>query len=189
MAETKEIRAIYCGELRADSEADGPVIEGYAAVFDKWSEDLGGFREIIREGAFSRSLKSKPDVRALVDHDPSRILGRTKSGTLELREDKKGLWSRVKLPDTQSGRDIFTSVKRGDVSQMSFAFQVRGSDGASWNDDFSERELLDLDLFDVSPVTFPAYPDTVVAARHRICGRKLKLAEKMRSRIKMLTTG
>ena len=104
--------------------------------------------------------------RALVDHDPSKILGRVKSGTLELVEDKRGLRVKINPPDTQVGRDIVESIRRGDVDQMSFAFVTRED---KWESDEEGntilRELLDVDLFDVSPVTFPAYPDTTVAVR------------------------
>ena len=158
-------RRIYGTELRV-APGPNPVIEGYAAVFDKLSEPMMGMREIIRPGAFTRTLKEDADVRALVDHDPSKILGRVKSGTLTLTEDKMGLRVKINPPDTQAGRDIVESIRRGDVDQMSFAFVTRED---KWESDEEgnavTRELLDVDLFDVSPVTFPAYPDTTVAVR------------------------
>jgi len=153
-------------ELRVEQTDEGPILTGYAAVFDSLSVDLGGFREKIQRGAFGRTLQEKPDVRALVNHDPSLVLGRTKSGTLDLAEDRKGLAVRIKPPDTQVGRDIVTSIERGDVSQMSFAFRAVGD---AWDrgggDSPPIRTLTDVDLFDVSAVTYPAYPETIVQTR------------------------
>lgn len=150
-------------ELRQEGEPK-PTIMGYAAVFDSLSEDLGGFRERIKVGAFTRTIREGADVRALVDHDPSKILGRNTAGTLRLKPNAKGLLSEIDPPDTTAGRDIVESIKRGDVSGMSFGFMVR-SDEWHMEDGVPIRELLDVDLFDVSVVTFPAYPETDVAVR------------------------
>lgn len=163
----REIRIGGECELEIEERADGtesPTITGYAAIFNKLSVDLGGFRERIAPGAFSRALEEGHDVRALVGHDPDKVLGRAKSGTLKMEQNTKGLKVRIKPPDTQAGRDIVTSIRRGDVSQMSFAFKTIED---AWNtEDGGEiRTLKDVELFDVSPVTFPAYPDTTVAAR------------------------
>lgn len=163
----REIRIGGECELEIEERADGtesPTITGYAAIFNKLSVDLGGFRERIAPGAFSRALEEGHDVRALVGHDPDKVLGRAKSGTLTMEQNTKGLKVRIKPPDTQAGRDIVTSIRRGDVSQMSFAFKTIED---AWNtEDGGEiRTLKDVELFDVSPVTFPAYPDTTVAAR------------------------
>jgi HK97 family phage prohead protease len=165
----REIRTLRCTELRAKT-GDKPGIEGYAAVFNQRSQNLGGFRETIVPGAFSRALKEDQDVRALVNHDPNQVLGRTKSGTLQLSEDKKGLRFSVDMPDTQTARDLMTSIARGDVDQCSFAFSVRKQAwGDGQDDDTGEkiaiRELHDVDLFDVSAVTYPAYPQTSVDTR------------------------
>jgi HK97 family phage prohead protease len=141
---------------RADKE---PVtITGYAAVFNSFSEDLGGFREIIRPGAFQRSIAGGADVRALVDHDPAKILGRTKSGTLKVSEDTRGLRFEVTLPDTTAARDLLVSMERGDVSGCSFGFRVE-KDGDLWRNEQGKavRELHHVDVFDVSVVTYPAY--------------------------------
>ncbi len=158
-----EKRSFAC-QLEIRGSDQGTTIEGYAAVFDNLSEDLGGVREIIASGSFKRTLKAGADVRALVDHDPSKILGRNKAGTLTLREDDHGLKVRIKPPDTTAGRDIVESMRRGDVDQMSFAFSVVAD---SWqNIDGEEvRTITDVDLHDVSIVTYPAYPDTAVAVR------------------------
>lgn len=145
--------------------ADGkPVLEGHAAVFNRPSEDLGGFIEQIAPGAFARALREKSDVRALVDHDPSRILGRTKAGTLALVEDAEGLRAEIRPPQTTAGRDVVESVRRGDLDGMSFAFRTL-KDSWDYAAEPPLRTLLDVDLYDVSVVTYPAYPDTSVALR------------------------
>ena len=148
-------------EVRQDGD-EMPTIRGHAAVFNSLSEDLGGFRERIAPGAFSGSLSG--DVRALFNHDPNYILGRTTSRTLRLVEDQRGLAVEIDPPDTQTTRHIVEAIRRGDVSQMSFGFRTR-KDEWERTDDGDIRTLLDVELFDVSPVVFPAYPDTDVAAR------------------------
>lgn len=164
----KEIR-ILGGRLSVEVRADQPpVIEGHAAVFNTLSEPLGGFREKIAPGAFKRTLRESPDVRALVDHDASKVIGRTTAGTLEVREDSTGLKVRITPPDTSAGRDILASIRRGDIDQMSFGFSVREEKWEhkrSDEDDMDIRTLIDVDLFEVSAVAFPAYPDTSVAVR------------------------
>jgi HK97 family phage prohead protease len=146
-----------------------PGLEGYAAVFNQPSEDLGGFHEVIKPGAFTDCLASKPDVRALLNHNADHVLGRTAAGTLRVTEDDKGLAYSVDLPDTQIGRDLLKSVERGDINQSSFGFVVRKQSYTEDTEAEDEgrwvRELLAVDVFDVSPVTFPAYPQTSVDAR------------------------
>ncbi|MFA5423831.1 MAG: HK97 family phage prohead protease [Phycisphaerae bacterium] len=147
------------------SDGDKPKIVGYAAVFEKLSEllGIGDFREKIAKGAFAETIIND-DIRALVDHDSSRILGRNKAGTLVLREDDTGLMSEIMPPDTTIGRDIVQSIKRGDITGMSFGFRTI-SDIWETIDGIAIRTLRKVQLFDVSPVTFPAYPDTSVAVR------------------------
>jgi uncharacterized protein len=168
-------------EIRAAE--DGNAIEGYAARFNSMSEELmPGVREVIKPGAFKRALKEGQDVKALINHDPNRVLGRTSAGTLKLTEDSKGLKFRVELPDTSYARDLYQSVKRGDMDQCSFGFSTV-PDGERWtntretpsyrsliegmgkDEECMVRELHDVDLFDVSVVTNPAYKDTVAQAR------------------------
>ena len=166
MKSEHEIRHASVQELRAGG-GELPTLEGYAAVFDEPSEPIGGmFLEFVDRGAFTRSLASGPDVRALVDHAPSKILGRSTAGTLRLREDSHGLLASITPPDTTVGRDIAESVRRGDVSQMSFAFSVVGQ---AWEepegDQLPRRHLVDVDLHDVSVVTYPAYTGTEISAR------------------------
>jgi HK97 family phage prohead protease len=161
----REIRNLPLQEMRViRAEGQPAKIEGYAAVFDKMSEVMWGFREVIRPGAFTNTLKTA-DVRALWQHDPSMPLGRTKNGTLELAEDAQGLRISITPPDTQWGRDAVASIERGDVDQMSFGFSTVTDSWGKDEADFPLRELLEVNLWEVSPVTFPAYPDTTVAVR------------------------
>ena len=126
----REYRANPGLELRQDL-GEPLKIRGYAAVFNQLSERDLGFRERIMPGAF-KSLSGN-DVRALVNHDPSQIIGRTKSGTLTMREDDHGLLVEISPPNTTLGRDAVESIKRGDLDQMSFAFQIVKDGGKGWN--------------------------------------------------------
>ena len=148
-------------ELRADGES--AMLVGHAAIFDTLSVPLWGFREKIDPGAFTKAI-TRDDVRALVEHDPARIIGRNTAKTLRLAEDKKGLMVEIDIPDTQVGRDLQVSVARGDLTQMSFSFSVVNE---IWQkvDKEDIRTLQELELFDVSVVAFPAYEDTDVAQR------------------------
>lgn len=160
-------RRFLAKEVRLDTSGGAPKIRGYAAVFNTLSEDLGGFREQIATGAFTDALGSS-DVRALINHDPNHVLGRSTSGTLTMREDATGLAVEIVPPDTQSARDLVELMKRGDVSQMSFAFTV-GKEDQQWTRDGSGPWLRTIKkvarLFDVSVVTYPAYPATSAAVR------------------------
>jgi len=144
------------------TDDDKSVIEGYASVFNS-KTDLGRFDEVIEPGAFTRALAEGQDVRALIDHDSGRIIGRTKNGTLELREDAKGLHSRITLPDTQDGRDLSVLIERGDLDAMSFGFSVKG-DRWEKHEGRNTRHISDVDLYDVSVVSFPAYDTDVSIA-------------------------
>ncbi|BEP14806.1 hypothetical protein acdb102_31170 [Acidothermaceae bacterium B102] len=148
----------------------GVQIEGHAAVFNRYSQDLGGFVEQVAPGAFSKTI-AEADVRALFNHDPSMVLGRNRAGTLRLSEDNVGLHYQVDLPDTSYARDLATSMGRGDVSQSSFGFRVvpNGDDWSFTEQDYPLRTLRELQLMDVSPVTYPAYLD----ADSGIAGRAL----------------
>ncbi len=158
-----ERRYFTAGEIEVREAEDGEPagITGYAAVFGKWSEDLGWFKEEIAPGAFKNTIKDG-DVRALVNHDPSLIIGRTKNGTLRLSEDDKGLLYNDDLPDTSYARDLQVSIKRKDITQSSFGFQTIRDE---WSDEGDRRTLIEVKLFDISPVTFPAYKQTKVKLR------------------------
>lgn len=148
-------------EVRA-TEGKAATILGHAALFNSKSVYMMGFRETIEPGAFKDSLTG--DIRALWQHDTARVLGRTKSGTLRLWEDDQGLAFELNPPDTQDGRDAVTLIERGDVDQMSFGFNVPPG-GDSWAEDedgIPLRKLRAVSLMEISPVTWPAYPDTGV---------------------------
>lgn len=148
-------------EVREDGDAR--TITGHAAVFNKMSLDLGGFREKVSEGAFRKTL-TEADVRALFNHSDDYVLGRLKARTLELSEDKRGLATKISPPDTTWARDLMTSMKRGDIDQMSFGFRVI-NDTWEIKDGQNVRTLDEVELFDVSVVTFPAYPQTDAQVR------------------------
>jgi HK97 family phage prohead protease len=146
---------------------DSGKLVGYASVFGPLSEDLGGFRERIAPGAFNRTLQNKSsDVRALVNHDSTMVLGRRQNDTLQLSVDSTGLKVTINPPSTSYAADLMELVKRGDVSQMSFGFIVTPG-GESWGveDGVKIRTVSDLELLEVSVVSIPAYPDTTVAVR------------------------
>lgn len=160
----------YATELRTLKDME---VSGYAAQFGTYSRDLGGFREVIARGAFSRSLRSADsDVKALFNHDPSQILGRQQNGTLEVSEDERGLkWRCTLNKESQAHRDLYAAIKRGDISECSFAFTVE-PDGDAWDNAeedgvrFTRRTLKNVKLLDVSAVTYPAYGQgTSIAAR------------------------
>jgi len=163
---TRETRAAF--ELRADGGSTRrPRLVGYAAVFDSPSKDLGGFTEIVKPGAFRRSLGSQSqDQLALVHHIPHLVLGRRSAGTLRLQEDSRGLHFEVDMPDTQAARDLLVSIERRDVQGASFAFSVpKGGDRWERRGEKSVRELLDVDLHEITLTPTPAYPETSVARR------------------------
>jgi len=154
-------------ELRALTGGNTPRLAGYASVFDSPSEDLGGFIEYVRPGAFTRTLQgNRLDPLALVHHMPHLVLGRRSAGTLRLAQDSRGLSFEVDLPDTTMARDLAVSVERGDIRGASFAFTVApGGDRWTVADDRVTRDLLDLDLHEITITATPAYPDTEVARR------------------------
>lgn len=164
----------YLQELRASNDGDQFILEGYAARFNQPSKDLGGFVETIAPGAFKRALSAPDaDVRCLFNHNPDKVLGRTAAKTLSVNEDGDGLHFRCQLdPNQQAHRDLHSSVKRGDIGECSFAFTPNGAAGDQWENRqdaagnwFIQRTLKDVNLFDVSAVTHPAYDGTNVAAR------------------------
>lgn len=158
-------------EFRATA---GNRLEGYAALFNSSSADLGGFTEIIRPGAFTRALAASPDVLALFDHDTRYVLGRTGAGTLHLEEDAKGLRFSIDVAATTTGKDLLLSVGRGDIRGASFAFIAKEDRWMQGNAGMI-RELLDVDLLDVTITANPAYPETSVARRAlELAGKPLR---------------
>jgi HK97 family phage prohead protease len=151
-------------EVRAEKRDNNTVVRGYAAKFDSLSENLGGFREIIAPGAFDAVLKD--DVRALINHDSSLILGRTTAGTLRIGVDDTGLWYEYDSPDTTYARDLLVSMERGDVDQSSFQFGVEKDEWRDSGEGYLKRTITKVSrLLDVSPVTYPAYKSTTVSKR------------------------
>lgn len=157
-----ERRAIVA-ELRAEGRAGSMRrLTGYAATFGTEAR-IADFTETIAPGAFADTLAESADVLALVDHDPARVLGRTRAGTLRLSEDRRGLAFNLDVPNTSHGRDVIALAERGDLGGMSFAFSVKRE---RW--DGERRTLEAVKLHEVSVVSaWPAYDGTVVQARSR----------------------
>jgi uncharacterized protein len=152
-------------------------MQGHAAVFNQ-ETDLGWMKEKIEPGAFKSSIK-KDDIRALFNHDPNYVLGRSTSGTLKLSEDDIGLKIGIDPPDTQFARDLAVSIERGDINQMSFAFQVLEEEWIRGEKKEPDKRILKkVKLFDVSPVTYPAYEGTDIAMRSHEAWQKQIEAEK-----------
>lgn len=154
-------------ECRIEADDSGRKLRGYAIVFDSLSQDLGGFQEIIAPSAVDRALDEAHDIRALVDHDSGKIIGRTRSGTLSLKKDKHGL--RVAIdPDLEISyvKDIMRSVSRGDVSGMSFGFRTLDDE---WDFDrkIPLRTVTDMLISEVSIVAMPAYQATDISVAQR----------------------
>src|SRR5690606_4918999 len=150
-------------EVRSE-EGKPTILRGYAAVFEKLSVPLFGFREKIRKGAFAKSLE-KNNIKALWNHNPDFPLGSTKGGTLKLEEDDKGLRFELELPDNSWGRDAEIAVRRKDVDGVSFGFSVNKDEWDRSNEKEPIRTLVDVNLIEISPTPFPAYPATSVSAR------------------------
>ncbi|WP_186578050.1 HK97 family phage prohead protease [Aquibacillus kalidii] len=168
-AEERQYRSVFETDLttRAESDNDNDIyIEGYFAVFNKETQLFRGAFESIAPNAFDNTLGN--DIRALINHDTGLVLGRNKTSTLELKVDSHGLWGRIKInPEDTDAMNLYSRVKRGDVDQCSFGFNIRKED-EEWRDDGTVKwTLLDIDLHEVSVVTFPAYEETGVQARKR----------------------
>jgi HK97 family phage prohead protease len=175
-------------KLKTRAEEDEMIIEGYFAVYNTETELWPGAFEEIAPGAFDNTLSN--DIRALINHDTSLVLGRTKAGTLELKTDSRGLWGRIKInPNDTDAVNLYERVKRGDVDQCSFGFNIL-EEITDWRDDGTVKwTITKIDLHEVSVCTFPAYEDTGVQARkaeveqHRqrlLEAKKNKLRERMR---------
>lgn len=147
--------------------SNGKTLHGIAAVFNS-ETNLGTFSEVIRPGCFAKSLATGANVRALYHHDSHALLGTTRGGTLQLRETPQGLAFELALPDTTHGRDLAILVDRGDVAGCSFGFKVPAG-GDRWEERGSTmvRELLTVDLVEITLTADPAYADTTVALRSK----------------------
>jgi len=165
-AET-ERRIALVADLRAMPELAPRRLVGTAIVFNTMSEDLGGFREVIAPSAIERTLHEKLDVRALVEHDPGRVLGRLTAGTLRLYRTKTALRAEIDVPETSFGDDTLESVTRGDVSGMSFAFRLAAPPSWDMVDDTPVRTIHDMRVREISVVAFPAFTATDVSVAQR----------------------
>lgn len=163
MAE-RQIRSVQT-EFSTREEGDTPIIEGYFSVFGDLYNIAPGMSESVAQGAFARSLEGG-DIRALANHDTTLVLGRTKAHTLELSEDSRGLYGIIHInPKDVDAMNLYQRVKRGDVSQCSFGFNVRDEESTISDNGDVHWTLKDIDLFEVSVCTFPAYEETNVEAR------------------------
>jgi len=170
-------------ETRTEKREDGTTtITGHAAVFNQLSSDLGGFREVIAPNAFENVLTD--DVRALVNHDPNLLLARTTSGTLNLEQTDEGLQYSFDVPDTTYGRDLIVSMERKDITQSSFAFTIESDTWESTADGEIRTINKVKKLYDVSPVTYPAYPsaDDLTLAKRSLAIHKEKEENKKQER-------
>lgn len=159
----RQVRSIP-SEFTTREDGDDLIIEGYFAVFNSNYEIAPGMSESIAPGAFSKSLSG--DIRALINHDTTLVLGRTAAHTLELREDNRGLWGRVSInPNDTDAMNARARVMRGDVSQCSIGFNIRSEDTDIREDGSVHWTIRDADLMEVSVCTFPAYEETNISAR------------------------
>ncbi|MBO6269293.1 MAG: HK97 family phage prohead protease [Clostridium sp.] len=186
LMQKREVRPIST-EFTARAEGDNPTIEGYFAVFNSIYEIAPGMTESVKPGAFSRTLGG--DIRALTNHDTTLVLGRTKAHTLELREDEHGLWGKISInPKDADAMNLYERVKRGDVDQCSFGFEIVNEETDFRDDGSMHWTITDVNLFEVSACTFPAYSETNISARteEKATVRKRELEawkEKMRRKI------
>lgn len=178
-------------EIR-ESSSDEMVIEGYFALFNDETNLFGNVYEEIDRDAFNNTLDK--DIRALINHDTSKVLGRTKAKTLELKADEKGLYGKIKInPNDTEAVNLYERVKRGDVDQCSFGFFIKDEDVENRSDGTTKFVIKDIDLFEVSAVTFPAYENTGISAREKqvenLNKRKIELWKKeMREKINVKNT-
>ena len=164
----REMRQMRTSASQFNTREDGEAlfIEGYFSVFNSNYEIFSGATESVAPGAFSNTLSD--DVRALINHDTTLVLGRNKAGTLELREDARGLWGKITInPNDSDAMNLYERVKRGDVDQCSFGFDIVKEDTEIREDGSIHWTIREVKLYEVSCCTFPAYEDTSISARER----------------------
>lgn len=163
MPKTRQVRAVSTN-FHAREENNAPHISGYFAVFNSIYEIGYGMTESIAPGAFAGALAG--DVRALVNHDSTLVLGRTKAHTLELKEDERGLWGDITVnPEDRDAMNLYARVQRGDVDQCSFGFDILAEDVDYRKDGSTHWTIREVELYEVSACTFPAYEQTNITAR------------------------
>ena len=186
------VMQLRSGEFKTREDSGEMVIEGYFAVFNSDYEMWEGASESIAPGAFTSSLSG--DIRGLTNHDTTLVLGRTKVHTLELKEDTHGLWGRITInPKDSDAVNTYERVKRGDVDQCSIGFMIRSEETDFRDDGTIHWTITDVDLFEVSVCTFPAYEETGVSARHKDAEELKKRASEawklqMTDRLKKIST-
>ena len=186
------VMQLRSGEFKTREDSGEMVIEGYFAVFNSDYEMWEGASESIAPGAFTSSLSG--DIRGLTNHDTTLVLGRTKVHTLELKEDTHGLWGRITInPKDSDAVNTYERVKRGDVDQCSIGFMIRSEETDFRDDGTIHWTIIDVDLFEVSVCTFPAYEETGVSARHKDAEELKKRASeawklKMTDRLNKIST-
>ena len=186
------VMQLRSGEFKTREDSGEMVIEGYFAVFNSDYEMWEGASESIAPGAFTSSMGG--DIRGLTNHDTTLVLGRTKVHTLELKEDSHGLWGKITInPKDGDAVNTYERVKRGDVDQCSIGFMIRSEETDFRDDGTIHWTITDVDLFEVSVCTFPAYEETGVSARHRDAEELKKRASeawklKMTDRLKNIST-
>lgn len=169
------------------------IVEGYFIVFEDETllDRQNNIYEIVSRGAFDKTLEAGNDVRALFNHDTDKILGRLSNKTLELRVDETGVYGVIHLPNTQLGRDLYELIKRGDISQCSFGFNIEEEVLEKREDGAYRWRINQVDLHEVSVVTFPAYENTSIKARSKEIAdresRKLSVRKaELKQRLEML---
>lgn len=159
----REVRPVMT-EFITREDGEMPTIEGYFSVFNSIYEIAPGMTESVARGAFSKTLSG--DIRALTNHDTTLVLGRTKAHTLELKEDEHGLWGKISInPKDTDAMNLYERVKRGDVNQCSFGFEIDSEETDFRDDGTVHWTITDVTLFEVSCCTFPAYKETNISAR------------------------
>lgn len=186
-ANARELRSSMT-EFQTREDGEQLSIEGFFAVYDSNYEIAPGMSESIAPGAFTETLSN--DIRALINHDTTLVLGRTKAGTLSLRDDAHGLWGHIDInPKDGDAMNLYERVKRGDVDQCSIGFNIRSEETEIREDGSVHWTITGIDLFEVSCCTFPAYEETNIAARtaerDTIIERKAQeWRERMKARLK-----
>ena len=186
MTKKRELRTIDITNLKtSDAINNKPaVISGYASVFNSKTNISDHFEEVIAPGAFSKALSDGSDIRALFNHNWDKVLGRTKNGTLRLSEDDRGLKFEVELPNTSLARDLAESMSRGDINQCSFGF-IATDEEWDYSSEPALRIIKEVELFEISVVSIPAYDDTEVAlVRSKDIDKNVELRLKLINQIK-----
>lgn len=169
-------RRTFSEPIELRGEGNKLTAQGYAIVYNKLSENLGGFVERALPGLADKTMKEQ-DVRALVNHDSDQLIGRLSAGTLRMGSDANGVWYEVDIPDTTVGRDLAVQLERGDINGSSFGFRAIDDDWEETESGFAMRSLKEIMLRDVGPVTFPAYPDASSALRSLAEARNMDVAD------------